>query len=640
MDNKELVKNIIKDPINTLKTLNKKQIINLLEEFDTAFFNTGDTLVNDDIYDIVKEYLRKLDPKNAYFKRVGADEEHKVKLPFWLGSQDKIKDDEKEINKWVKKYPGQCVISEKLDGISCLVHYINKEIKIYTRGNGVEGQDISHIKDYIIGIIEIPKENYEYAVRGELIISRENWKKISHLGANARNVVAGAIHSKIINKEIMSNIEFVVYDVLKPRKKLSESLNDTRILNFKTVKHIIVDNISIDMLSTMLQEWRKISLYDIDGIVITQNEVHNIIKGKNPKYSFAFKSILTHDKAEVIVNEVIWNVSKDNYLKPIIKFNEVVVNDVKIKQATGFNGKFIETNKIGPGSRIIIIRSGDVIPHVHAILTPSANNKGQMPLVEYIWSDNHVDIILKHEGKNREQDIKTFIYFMKTLGISNLGEGIITKIYDAGYDTLLKIINIKVEDLLKLEGFKEKMANKIVGSLKEIKNTDCDILMAGSNIFGRGFAIKKIKLIIDKYPFIVDNKKKALTLTIENLKEVEGIAEISAKQFIENLPKYYEFYESLGFKCKKVKEDVDESVAKKSANSKIKGKKFVFTGFRNKDYEQYIIDNEGTISTTISKNVSYLIVKSKDDDSGKIKKANELNIPILSKEEFEKLLFI
>lgn len=625
---------IIHDPINTIKNLNKKQIVNLLEDFDTAFFNTGDTLVPDDIYDIVKSHLKQIDPKNPYFKRVGADEMHKVKLPFWMGSQDKIKDDEKELKKWLSKYKGNYVISEKLDGISCLIHYKDNDIKIYTRGNGIEGQDISHIKTYITGFIKDPITN-ELAVRGELIISRGNWEKIKHLGSNARNVVAGAIHSKIINKEIMNKIEFVVYDVLFPRKTLSESLIFVKDLGFNVVKYITTDNITIDMLSNYLQQWRKDSLYDIDGIVIIHNNIHEILSGKNPKYSFAFKSILTHDKAEVIVNEVVWNVSKDGYLKPIVKFNEVIINDVKIKQATGFNGSFIETNKIGPGSRIIIIRSGDVIPHIFKVLTPSANNKPSMPKVNYKWNANHIDVIIENSEPNREQNIKTIMYFMKTLNVKNVAEGIITKLYDNGFDTLLKIINISVDDMLKIDGFKKTISEKIRKSLDEIKNASCYELMAGSNIFGRGFAIKKIKLILDKYPFIITDKKKGLELTVDKLKEVEGIADISAKQFIDNLPKFYEFYESLGINCSKPQKTSPS--AAKTSNNKFKDKKFVFTGFRNKDYEKLITDNKGIVLNTISKNVSYLIVKTLDDNSVKVKKAKELDIPILDKDNFEKI---
>ena len=95
---------LLNNPINFLKTKTKKDIVSFLQQCDTAFFNTNKTLLNDDMYDLVKDYLKKIDPKNNYFKRVGADEETKVKLPFWMGSLDKIKDDEKAIDNWKKKY--------------------------------------------------------------------------------------------------------------------------------------------------------------------------------------------------------------------------------------------------------------------------------------------------------------------------------------------------------------------------------------------------------------------------------------------------------------------------------------------------------------------------------------------------------
>lgn len=644
MNNSQIINNIIDDPVKTLNGLSKKQIISVLEECDTAFFNSGDTLVSDDMYDIIKNHLKKIDPKNAYFKRVGADEIHKVDLPFWLGSQDKIKDDEREINKWITKYstPKSYIISEKLDGISCLIYYINNEIKIYTRGNGTEGQDISHIISYINIPPILPKTSKitnKLAVRGELIISRENWEKIKHVGSNARNVVAGALHSKIINKEIMEKIEFVAYDMLFPRKTLKDAFIFLTELKFKVVKYIETDTITLDILSNLLQDWRKKSLYEIDGIVIIHNDIHNLISGKNPKYSFAFKSILTHDQAEVIVNDIEWNISKDRYIKPIIKFNEVVIAGVKIKQATGFNANYIQTNIIGPGSRIIIIRSGDVIPHVLKVLTPSANNKPKMPDVPFIWNDTRVDIMLNDTKKNREHDIKTFMYFMKTLEVPYVGEGIITKLYDSGYDTLFKLINITVPDLIKIEGFKETNSKKIFDSLSNVKKVSCEDLLNASNILGRGFGTKRIKLIFQKFPFLINDRNKALGLTVDNLKEIDGVSNVIALQFIENLPKFYKFYDELGIKCTNtVLSPVVNANIAKSFNKNLKDKKFVFTGFRNKDYEKIIEDNGGHISTTISKTTSYLVVKSKDDNSNKVKQANDLNIPIISKEEFEKLL--
>jgi NAD-dependent DNA ligase len=239
---------------------------------------------------------------------------------------------------------------------------------------------------------------------------------------------------------------------------------------------------------------------------------------------------------------------------------------------------------------------------------------------------------------------------MKTLEISNVGPGIITKIYDAGYDSLKKLINIKYEELLKIDGFKETSSKKIIESLKKINECDCLKLMDASNIMGRGYGTKKLKLIIDKYPYILntdnESRKKSLKITIEDLIKVEGIAEISAKLFIEKLPYYYKFYDDMGLNCiinpninnGITQNNINNGITQNNINNNLKDKKIVFSGFRNKDYEKIIENNGGSVSTSISKNTSYLIVADKNEESSKIDKAKSLNIPILSKEEFEKLL--
>jgi len=618
------------NPINYLQKLNKKQIVELLKEADIKYTNTDTTLFTDELYDIIKEYLKDIDPKNEYFKRVGADEENKVKLPFYLGSQDKLKED-KDIKNWIKKYnkPLDYIIDEKLDGISCLLYYDKGAINIYTRGNGKEGQNISFIKSHIKGIPDLDKE-LKVAIRGELIISKENWGKIKDCGSNARNVVAGAIHSKIINNKIMNNIEFIAYDLLYPRKPLKEALEYIKSLKINVVNNInIIENLTIENLLNHLNHFRKISKYEIDGIVITHNKEYKLEQKKNPPYSFAFKSILNHEQAEVIVTEVEWNVSKDRYLKPLVKFNEILLNGVKIKQATGFNANFIETNNIGIGSRIIIIRSGDVIPHIYKIISHTTPS---MPDLKYKWNDTRVDILLDDNEKNKEQDIQSFLYFMKTLNISNIGEGIITKLYNSDYNTLEKIIKITVPELLKIDGIKKVSAEKIFNSLKEIHNKDCISLLNASNTLGRGFGEGRIKLIYDTYPFIFSNRQEALKLNIENLVAINGISNIIATQFITNLPIFYEFYDKIKIKCNET-----VIVKKKVVDNIYKDKVFVLSGFRNKEFEEYIISNGGTFSNTITKKTSYLIVKNKEETTTKVKKANENNIPIITIEELKKI---
>lgn len=641
---------IIKNPLEFIKKAKKKEIIDFLIKCDEAFFNTGQPLVNDDIYDIIKDYIKSKYPKDKYLKRVGADEKNKVLLPYYMGSQNKIKDDEEEIKKYSKKYHGPYIISHKLDGVSCLIHYKpNKDVMIYTRGNGKEGQNISHIIDYVKGIPKVLKNNNEeIALRGELIISRKNWEKIKNLGANARNVVSGAINSKIINKNIMNNIEFVSYELIKPKMKQIDALEFMKKKDLKVVEYAIENSINLELLSKYLKNWRNDSDFEIDGIVISDNEIHNIVKDKNPEYSFAFKSIHTHEQVEVIVTDILWNISKDKYIKPIVKFNEIDLNGVKIKQASGFNAGFITKNKLGAGSHIIIIRSGDVIPHILEVLTPSASGEPDMPDIPYIWNDTGVDILLSSNEKNRDHDIKEFTYFMKALDIQGVGPGIITKLYDAGFDSIKKIFNIKFEDIIKIEGFKEKSANNVLNGLSKIHSINCLSIMDASNIFGRGYGERKLKTITDKFPFILNfdknNRQKSLKLTIEDLITVNGIAEISAKLFIDNLPKFYKFYDDLNIKCNYPIEVVnsnsnlkkENSIVKKS-NNNINNKGFIFTGFRNKDYEKKITDNGGIIKTSISKNLDYVIVANKDTDNTKVKKAQELGIKIIDITELEKL---
>jgi NAD-dependent DNA ligase len=319
-------------------------------------------------------------------------------------------------------------------------------------------------------------------------------------------------------------------------------------------------------------------------------------------------------------------------MKPIIKFNEVVISGVKIKQATGFNGKFINDNIIGPGSRLIIIRSGDVIPHVLKVLNVSSNNKPKMPENKYKWTDTHIDIILDEDGKNKEQDIKSYTYFMSKLDVGLVKESTIKKLYENGFDTLEKILKIKVDELVSLEGFQLKSATKIVENFEKIKDAECDILLDASNILGRGFALKKIKLVSEKYP--LNKKAEILKLTVDDLVKIDGIGNINAKQFVENIKKFYEFLDNIGYKCEK-NQDIKEDIIIKTI---LKDKKFIFTGFRNKDFEKLITDSDGKVVTAISKNVDYLIVKNKTDKSSKIDKANELGIKILDMEEFSKMI--
>ena len=616
---------LIEDPINYLKTLSDDKIAEILKKASYEYYK-GTPIMSDEIFDIVKDYLKKKNPKHPVLKEIGAPTYgEKVDLPYWMGSLDKIREKESSLDKWKAKYAGKCVVSEKLDGNSALLVVKDGRYKLYSRGDGYKGQDISHLLPLIQGI---PKSlPVSIAVRGELIIKKVDWL-LKGKGANARNAVAGVMHSKKPDPELSSITRFVAYEQVHPRIKMSDSLKVLEEYKFKVVKSTIFNtsDLTMDSLSEHLMKRREKSLYDIDGIVIYHDGEHVAVKGKNPDYAFAFKSLLTHEEAEVVIKEVQWNVSKDGYIKPILIFEPVTIGGVSIQKATGFNAVFIEKNVIGPGSRITIIRSGDVIPHVHKILSESGNKKPSFPK-EYEWNDTHVDIIVKDKALDSNVMVKRLVYFTKVLEMKGVGPGIIERLYSNGINTFKKFINVTVDDLLKMEGFQKKSAEKVVNEIQEsVKKADCLTFMTASNLFGRSIAEKKLKLILEVFPEIPNGYQP----TESELSKVSGIGEISAKQFLEGLPLFFEFMKELNKECKKV--EVVEKVVGKS----LEGLVVVFTGVRDKELEALIEAKGGKVGSSVSSKTKILVAKDPSDDSSKIKSAKELGIPVVTIDTFKK----
>jgi NAD-dependent DNA ligase len=627
------------------KNLKASELVKILKDADNAYFNSGQAILTDYQYDEIKDYFKEKYPKNPYLKEIGfkPQDKLKVKLPYFLGSQDKIKyENKKELNSWISKFfnPLEYVISEKLDGISCLIVSSNDkdEIKLYTRGDGINGQDISKFKDFIKSIPKkLPKG---VAIRGELLLSKSNWEKVKDEGVNARNLVAGVINSKTPNKLVLPLIDFVAYDLLSERISNFESLKKIKKMGFNVVKHTLIKKqLDNELLLELLKDFKTKSNYEIDGIVVTHNKGYPVSSGKNPEFSFAFKSNSLVDKAEVIVTDVEWNISKDKYLKPIVKFDPVKLDGVVIRKATGFNADFIVKNKIGFGSIITIQRSGGVIPDIVEILKESDNGNPIMPNIPYKWNKTKIDIIADTEEKNREHDIKSYTFFMKSLDIKGVGEGIITKLYDNSYDTLKKIINITKDELIEIEGFKDKSADNVLNGLSEIKKKSCMEIMIASNLLGRGMGGKKLDLILSKFPFICTDKSKAKELTVLEIKSINGMGDVGAQQFIENLNNFYEFYEDLGMNIKEPeKKQTENKKPMSKINKKLENKHFVFTGFRNKDFEKEIKDNNGYVDSTVTKTTNYLVIKDKTKITEKVKKAEAKGVIIITEEEFKDLL--
>ena len=610
---------------SVIDSLDEDQLTKIIKEASKAYYNKGESPISDEIFDIVKDRLLKINPE---YKEIGAPVEGKKELlPCYMGSLDKIKTDIKILEKWQEKYPGQVVISDKLDGNSGLYHKIDDNIKLYTRGDGTYGQNVTNLLQYVNNIPNL-NNSEDITVRGEFIISKEDFPKIIRKKklANARNAVAGVLNAKKPDIEIAKYVKFIAYELVSPKMIPSASLQFLKYNGFEVVNHNIKTDYDVEILSKLLEKRRNNGEYEIDGLVVAHDLLHKITKKENPKYAFAFKNALTLDKAEVIVTQVEWNSSKDGYLKPTVIFDPIQLDGVTIQKATGFNAKFISENKIGSGAVIVIIRAGQVIPHISEVLKPAID--ASMPDCKYKWNKTNVDIIA--DEVTDAQDIQTIVYFFSKLDVKGLAEGNITKMYNSGLNTVGKIIHASKSDLSKVDTFKDKMVDNIHSSLTNLK-LPCIDIMDGSNTLGRGIGKKKIEPIIESYPQIISERY------IPNLAElttIKGISDITAQSIISGLPKYWKFIDDNDLQCLFKNTKVDD-IKNDIKNDKYVGQKVVLTGFRDKIIEEYIKSQGGEVVGSVSSKITLVIAKDSDENSSKLIKARELNIKIISLDVFK-----
>ena len=591
-----------------------KELVEKLTKCDYQY-TIGAPIITDMAYDELREQLYKLDPKNKYFKIIGCEAtDNCVKLPYHLGSQTKIKED-KDLQKWIKKYnTNDYVISEKLDGISA--YYNKAENKLYTRGNGKTGSDISHILPHI----NLPVINTDI-VRGELLISKKNWKE--EYGSNARNVVAGLVNAKTLNIKLLKFVDLVIYQVIDKSIKMEEQL---KLITKNSVKYsIIKEPLTINNLKILLNTYKASSTYEIDGIVVTDNsKAYDNIKTGNPNFAFAFKNAELDENAITTVIDVEYKLSKDNRYKPRVIFNKVKLDQVNIECASGYNAKFIKDNGIGVGAKIRIVRSGQVIPKIIEVITKAAVPK--MPDGEWEWDITNTDAMFVkkvNEESPKEQRVGRAVHFFKTLGVKNLAEGTIVKLYDKGFKTLESVLDIKDPSELKnIPGIGDKKIEVIIKCIKEALS--CKILediMAASNIFERSLGSKKLKLIITNYDDIMNDNIK-----IDDLMTVHGIGKVNAEQFIVGFNDFKVFYNKY---YNGTIEPKDHTEPEKALDKRLVGKKVSFTGVRNKELEKLIEKYEGKVVSTVSKTLDVLITKDINSNSSSMKKAKELNILII-----------
>lgn len=659
---KEFISKLKKNPHSIGLELNPKQLVKLLKEASRFYYAFSDKeIINDKIYDILYDILKQKDPNNDYFKLVGTEEQsiNKVKLPYWMGSMYKVKPDTKSLLHFFEKYKGPYLISEKLDGLSGLLTINNENenklnFKLYTRGDGSYGQDVTglleHIqifkskslkdKNIIDMLTKLVSKYNSLAIRGEIIIDTKTFdKKYKNKYPKARSLINGTVNRKTVMSDIVKDLRFVGYEIINPELNPIKQFKFMDKINMYVAKNKTFSTLDQNKLKELLLEYKSESEYEIDGIIITGNSDKNNdrVTSGNPKNSVAFKMMLDEQTQQTEIINVEYNASKNGLLVPRVQFKPIKIGGDTIVYATGFNADFIKKHSLGPSAIIKVVRSGDVIPYIYNVV--KGVDKWQQPskgLGEWKWSDSGLDAILIKKNDNVGVRLKRLVHFFTTLKIPGLKEGVIERLYNAGYDDIKKIINITPDLLADMEGFQLKSAVKLYKAIHKVIDNpiSLDILMTASNCFESGFGVRKFKMILETYPNLIKSGK-VINLSIEDLIKIDGYSNKSSEQFLKYLPSFVEWlskHNELKYSYKKT------HVVESSSDKTYQGQNIVFTGVRDKNMESIIENKGGKIVNIVNSKTTLIIVDDINSNSSKAKKGRELGIKIIAYEDVKKML--
>jgi DNA ligase (NAD+) len=625
---------------DVVRESDRNSLLDVLKIAGNKYFNSDvpTEILSDVRYDYIKDYVGEDEEK-----QIGAPERGEtVELPVHLGSLDKVKTDD-EIKKFGDIFPpeeyGKYCLMEKLDGISCLLRVEDGKMTLFSRGDGDNGVDISYFKDYI----QFPSVDKDVLVRGELIMSKENFKKHSDMYSCARNLVSG-IKNYLVSgtnknieekRNVIADIEFVAYTLIsEPPLKIIDQLDTLKNLGFKTVRRGMLPNLSLNSLKNALEKMKEISRFEIDGIVVQPcNGSFTNPEDGNPKYAIAFKMNVF---VEAICKDVLWKVKKGGICKPRIEIEPMVLSGATITYLTGFNAKFISDNQIGEGAKLLITRSGEVIPHVEKVLS---GTEAKMPDIPYEWNESGVDIIAQKSTESElEERIGLITKFFKNSGIKYLGEKTVQKLVEGEIDSVPKIFGASIGDISDLvgKGNGKRISTELDKFKKKFSSISESTIMGLSGVFEIGVGGRKLQAVIEGLGDV-----SIFDATLEDILKVKGIKDKTADKILRGIIEYKKFKEELVNAIGEVEplpteEDEEDEEEKEEKPKTLAGMNIVVTGTGS--FDERIRARGGTLQESVTNGTNLVVVsgKSKSKQTTKIKKALEKGIKIMDDDDFEK----
>lgn len=655
----------------------KKTIEKLREEINYhnhKYYVENNPVISDYEYDML---LKKLEALEVQFpdliapdsptQRVGGqplegfkEVEHKVSM---LSLDNAYNHDElREFDERVKKNVGEAeyVCEPKIDGLGVALLYEDGILlRGATRGDGVKGDDVTvnlktihsiplRLRGSTLKNVEVRGEVY-FPVEAFKKFNREQEKKGEMVFANPRNAAAGSLRQLDPRIVAQRPLDVFIYYISFPDKEFStheKALDALREAGFRVnplIKKVKNIEEAIDYCKDLENKREELD-YETDGVVLKvnslakQKELGETIK--HPRWAIAFK--FTAKQATTRLNDIVIQVGRTGTLTPVAVLEPVQVGGVTVSRATLHNFDELKRKDIRIGDTLLVERSGDVIPQVVKSITEKRTGKEKARTIpkkcpvcgtEVVRTIDEVAV--RCPNKRCPARLRWRIEYFASrdaMDIVHLGGSTVDKLIEKGFvKNIADLYYLKKEDLLKLEGFKDRSADNLLDSIEKSKQQGLARLIYGLGIRHVGkFAAQ---LLASHYNSIDELAK----VSAEELAQIHGLGDKTS----EAIATFFATEENIELinKLKNIGIRTKQEVAK-AEDVPLKGKKFVFTGglksLTRPDASDLVIRKGGIVASSVGKDIDYVVAG--EDPGSKYEKAKKMGLKIISEEEFKKLV--
>lgn len=650
------------------KLIRIKRLIKQLNEYRDSYYNDARPVVSDAAYDKLFDELSELEKEtgvvyaNSPTQTVGyvvKSELEKVKHSHPMLSLDKTK----SVNDLVKfSRDKDCILSLKMDGLTCLLTYENGElVQGETRGDGEIGELITHNARVFDNIPLSIDYKGHFEIEGEAIITYDDFNKINKFlpedkkYKNPRNLASGSVRQLDSKIAAQRHIKFIAWKV--PTEVASNSfinrLQYAAELGFDTVPFLPIRGNSnaefINIVIEQLQRRANERNFPIDGLVATYNDItygESLgMTGHHPKHSIAFK--FYDEEVETVLKNIEWSMGKIGSLTPVAIFDPVEIDGTMVERASLHNVSILTKLDLQIGDTIIVYKANQIIPQVKENLSAKDRESAyiripsQCPVCEsstQIVKENDSEVLMCTNPHCKGKLLGRVSHFVskKGMDISGLSEETIKKFIELGWITeITDIYNLDqyYDRLSTMSGFGKKSVDKLRKSIENSKTVRLDKFIASLSIPGIGTSQSK-ELV---KAFGAWDKFRDASVGCYNFTQLDGFGDVlnnNIHSWFEDMSNIADYLASLM---------TFESEDNSKTNNSLNGKSFVVTGkvykFKNRDEVKEAIEKfGGKVTGSVTKSTFALINNDIESNSSKNKKAKELGVQIINEEQLIEML--